>query len=133
MIPDFRLQLPAVGNAVLATAGVDPGQVETRLAELKFTCGQNLYKPGVRQRQFERAVDARAGTLMGEYRSKADVMDRLLGAEEGEGRVRRRLDQFGELKGLVSGLFLTRHLKTFTSCWMSWLKAESRKLPCPLD
>ena len=105
MIPDFRLQLPAVGNVGLATAGVDPGQVETRLAELKFTCGQNLYKPGVRQRQFARAVDARAGALMGEYRSKADVMDRLLGAEEGEGRVRRRLDQFGELIGLVSGLF----------------------------
>ena len=104
MIPDFRLQLPAIGNAGLATAGVDPGQVETRLAELKFTCGQNLYKPGVRQRQFLQAVDARAGLLMGEYRSKADAMDRLLGAAEGEGRV-RRLEQFGELIGLVSGLF----------------------------
>ena len=61
MIPDFRLQLPATGNAGLATAG----QVETRLAELKFYCGQNLYKLGVRKRQFTRAVEARAGTLMG--------------------------------------------------------------------
>ena len=33
-------------------------------------------------------------------------MDRLLGEEEeGKGRMRRRLDQFGELIGLVSGLF----------------------------
>ena len=65
---------------------------------------QNLYKPGVRQRQFTRAVNARASALIGEYRSKADAMDRLLGAG-GEGRVRRRLDQFGELIGFVSGLF----------------------------
>ena len=43
---------------------------------------------------------------MEEYRGKADKVDRLLGEEEeGRGRMRRRLDQFGELIGLVSGLF----------------------------
>ena len=51
-------------------------------------------------------MDRRAGELMEEYRGKADKVDRLLGEEEeGRGRMRRRLDQFGELIGLVSGLF----------------------------
>ena len=93
MIPDFRIQLSS-----------QTGQSEARLAELKFTCGRDHYKPGVRQREFKRAVDRRAGTLMEEYRGKADTMDQLLG-EEGGGRVRRRLDQFGDLLGLVVGRF----------------------------
>ena len=93
MIPDFRIQLVS-----------QPGQTETRLAELKYTCGRKYYKPGVRQREFVKAVNRRAGELMGEYRDKAANMDRLLG-EEGQGRVRRRLDQFGELVGLVVGQF----------------------------
>ena len=43
---------------------------------------------------------------MGEYRGNPDAMDRLLGGGgAGEGRVIQRLDQFGELIGLVSGLF----------------------------
>ena len=51
-------------------------------------------------------MDRRAGELMEEYRGEADKVDRLLGeVEEGRGRMRRRLDQFGELIGLVSGLF----------------------------
>ena len=51
-------------------------------------------------------MDRRAGELMEEYRGKADKVDRLLGEEEeGRGRVRRRLDQFGMLIGIVSGLF----------------------------
>ena len=37
---------------------------------------------------------------MEEYRKKAGDMDQLLG-EVGQGRVRRRLDQFGDLIGLV--------------------------------
>jgi hypothetical protein len=93
MIPDFRIQLPS-----------QTGQSEARLAELKFTSGRDLYKPGVRQRVFKRAVDRRAGNLMDEYREKADNMDQLLG-EEGQGRVRRKLDQFGDLLGLVVGRF----------------------------
>ena len=93
MIPDFRVQFTTENR-----------QTETKLAELKFTCGKDLYKPGVRQRQFQKAVDKRAGKLMGEYQEKAEKMDRLLG-EVGQGRVRRRLDQFGDLVGLVVGRF----------------------------
>jgi hypothetical protein len=93
MIPDFRIQLSS-----------QTGQSEARLAELKYTCGRDLYKPGVRQREFKRAVEIRAGKLMDEYRGKADGMDQLLG-EEGGGRVRRKLDQFGDLLGMVVGRF----------------------------
>ena len=93
MIPDFRIQLLSQTR-----------QTETRLAELKYTCGRDFYKPGVRQRQFRKAVNKRADLLMDDYRKKADNMDRLLG-EEGQGRVRRRLDQFGDLVSLVVGQF----------------------------
>jgi hypothetical protein len=58
----------------------------------------------VRQREFKRAVDRRAGSLMEEYRGEADGMDQLL-SEEGGGRVRRKLYQFGDLLGLVVGRF----------------------------
>ena len=34
-----------------------PGEVATRPAELKFTCSEEHYKTGVRQRKFQRAVD----------------------------------------------------------------------------
>ena len=108
MVPDFRLELPASSATGLATPGLHlaPGQKETRLAELKFYCGKDLYNvEGRRQRRFERAVDKRAGKLMAEYREKAEKVDRLLGEEEGRGRVRRRLDQFGPLIGIVSGAF----------------------------
>ena len=40
---------------------------------------------------------------MGEYQKKADRMDNLLGDVEGGGRVRRRLDLFGELITVVVG------------------------------
>lgn len=100
MIPDFRLQLPHT------TTGLDlaPGETVTRLAELKHTCSEQHYRTGVRQRQFQRAVDKRAGLLMGEYRDKADRMDTLLG--EGEGRVRRQLDRYGQLVDIVVGKYL---------------------------
>ena len=39
---------------------------------------------------------------MNEYRNKAERMDRLIGEVEGQGRVRRRLDEFGDLLGLVA-------------------------------
>ena len=42
---------------------------------------------------------------MEEYRGEAENVDRLLGEEEGRGRVSRSLNQFRELIGLVSGLF----------------------------
>ena len=40
---------------------------------------------------------------MGEYQRKADRMDNLLGEGGGGGRVRRRLDLFGELITVVVG------------------------------
>ena len=58
----------------------------------------------MRQRQFRKAVDRRADKLMEEYRKKAEYLDRLIG-EQGQGRVRRRLDQFGDLVGIVVGQF----------------------------
>ena len=93
MIPDFRVQLCS-----------NTKESETRLAELKFTCDRKFYKPGVRQREFRKAVNKRADGLMDEYRKKAEGMDRLLG-EQGQGRVRRKLDQYGHLIGLVIGQF----------------------------
>ena len=108
MVPDFRLELPASSATGLAIPGLHlaPGQTETRLAELKFYCGKDLYNTeGRRQRRFVRAVDRRAGKLMKEYQEKAEKVDRLLGEEEGRGRVRRRLDEFGPLIGIVSGVF----------------------------
>ena len=42
MVPDFRVQLAS-----------PTGESETRLAELKFTCSQDNYKPGVNYRTKE--------------------------------------------------------------------------------
>ena len=42
MIPDCRIQLSS-----------QTCQSEARLAELKYTCGRDLYKPGVRQWEFK--------------------------------------------------------------------------------
>ena len=102
MVPDYRLQLPS------STPGIDlaPGETVTKLAELKHCCSENQYRTGVRQRQFCRAVDRRAGELMGEYQRKADRMDSLLGEEEGRGRVRRQLDLYGDLVTIVVGKYL---------------------------
>ena len=50
-------------------------------------------------------MDARVAELMGDYQDKADDVDELLGEERGRGRVRRRLDDFNALIGIVIGLF----------------------------
>ena len=60
----------------------------------------------MRQHNFTRAVDRKAGLLMAEYQDKADRVDALLGQEGGGGRVRRQLDQYGELVAIVVGKFL---------------------------
>ena len=99
MVPDFRIQLPSTTPAL----DLAPGETETRLAELKHTCSESHYRTGRRQHQFTRAVDRRAGELMAEYQAKADRMDTLLGDGGGGGRVRRRLDLFGELITVVVG------------------------------
>ena len=101
MVPDFRIQLPSTTPAL----DLAPGETETRLAELKHTCSESHYRTGRRQQQFTRAVDRKAGELMGEYQAKADRMDTLLGEGGGEGRVRRRLDLFGELITVVVGKY----------------------------
>ena len=101
MVPDFRIQLPSSTPAL----DLAPGETETRLAELKHTCSESHYRTGRRQQQFTRAVDRRAGELMGEYQAKADRMDTLLGEAGGGGRVRRRLDLFGELITVVVGKY----------------------------
>ena len=98
MVPDFRIQLSSSTTGF----GLVPGEVATRLAELKFTCSEGHYRTGVRQREFQRAVDRRAGMLMNEYRSKADRMDQLLGQE---GRIRRQLDRYGDFITIVVGKF----------------------------
>ena len=79
-----------------------PGEVATRPAELKFTCSEGHYKTGVMQREFQRAVDRRAGQLMNEYRAKAERMDEMLGQER---RIRHQLDQYGDLITIVVGKF----------------------------
>ena len=54
-----------------------------------------------------RAVDRRANLLSGEYRKKARDVDRqYVGTPEGEvGPVERKLEQYGDLQGLVVGAF----------------------------
>ena len=102
------LELPATTATGLATPGLHlaPGQSETRLAELKCYCGKFHYREGRRQRQFTRAVDRRAAELQGEYKEKADRANgRIVEEMEGRGRVRRRLDHFGAIIGIVAGLF----------------------------
>ena len=101
MVPDFRLELPS------STPGLNllPQESEQRLAELKFTCSKVHYKSGVKQRIFKRAVEHRAGEVVKEYQGKVEDMDRLLGEEEGRGRMRRRLGQFGDLITIVVGKF----------------------------
>ena len=50
-------------------------------------------------------VEARAEEVIREYRRKVDRMDEMLGEEPGRGRVRARLEEFGEVIPIVSGLF----------------------------
>ena len=76
----------------------------TRLAELKvINCCQTRYTPGDRTK----AVDRRAKLLQGEYKKKARDVDKLYGGtREGEtGPVENKLNQYGDLQGLVVGAF----------------------------
>ena len=75
LVPDFRIQLPSSTPAI----DLAPGETETRLAELKHTCSESHYRTGTRQHNFVRAVDRRAGELIGEYQRKADRIEALLG------------------------------------------------------
>ena len=56
-------------------------------------------------RDIQKVVDKRAGLLSTEYRRKAREVDRgVIGIEEGTlGPVERRLEEYGDLLGLVVG------------------------------
>ena len=93
MVPDFKLEVPC-------TTG---GKV-SRLAELKvLNCCPTRYSPGDR----DRAVNKRAKLLQGEYRKKARDTDRKYGdtVEGTIGPVERKLQQYGDIQGLVVGAF----------------------------
>ena len=91
LVPDFRLALPHPVNGI-----------QRKLAELKVvnSCFSR-YQVDSRQK----GVDQRAGLLIGEYRRKARNVDRdFVGTPEGTvGPVERRLEEYGELLGLVVG------------------------------
>ena len=93
LVPDFQLGL------------IDErGEEKLVLAELKvISCCPTRYSPTHQVR----AVDRRARTLNGEYRDKAKLVDRQYGdVQEGTvGPVQRKLESFGEIKGLVFGAF----------------------------
>ena len=91
MVPDFRL---AVSHPVLG--------IQRRLAELKvINCCSSRYQVG----ETQKGVDKRARLLQGEYRRKARNVDReFVGTPEGEvGPVERRLNEYGDIIGLVVG------------------------------
>ena len=60
-VSDFRLGLPANTATGLATLGlhIGPRQKEIGLSELELYCDKYLYRQGMRQRRFQRAMDLR--------------------------------------------------------------------------
>ena len=101
LVPDFLLELDG-----------ERGQKKDELAELKvICCCPSRYKmfppPPPPHREFVKAVDRRARVLTDEYVKKARDVDRVYGgAPEGTvGRVQRKLEDFGGVRGLVFGAF----------------------------
>ena len=71
---------------------------------------------------------------MDKYRKKADIMDQLLG-EDSNGRVRRKLDQFGDLLGLVVERFngvsndLSNLMERMVESWVTMVaRRDGREL-----
>ena len=92
MFPDFRLELPEQNGSSYV------------LAELKIiNCCPTRYQPDKEMR----AVDKRARQLPGEYRKKAEDADSDYGGvpRREVGPVQRKLQTFGELRGLIFGNF----------------------------
>ena len=86
------------------------GLKKDELAELKVICccpsRYLMIPPHPRPaRECVKAVDKRAGGLTEEYKKKAKQVDRVYGgvAEGAVGRVQRKLEDFGEVRGLVFG------------------------------
>ena len=93
LVPDFRLEMPC-----------PTGGTRFQLAELKvISCCDSWYTPSVRGNV--RATEKRASGLKAEYRRKARDVDREAreSRSEDRGPVERRLDEFGDLMGLVFG------------------------------
>ena len=93
LVPDFRLQLHT-----------ETGNSQLSLAELKvISCCDTWYKPSAGARV--RGTDKRAQGLQSDYRKKAKTIDQeVLGRDpNSRGPVERRLDEFGEIIGLVFG------------------------------
>ena len=93
MVPDFLIEMPS-----------QTGVKTRRLAELKvINCCPSRYSSGDKVK----AVDKRANLLQGEYRRKAREADHVYGETvPGQvGPVERKLQQYGEIVGLVVGAF----------------------------
>ena len=101
LVPDFLLELDG-----------ERGQKKDELAELKvICCCPSRYKmippPPPPHREFIKAVDRRARVLTEEYVKKVKKVDRVYGgaAEDTVGRVQRKLEGFGDVRGLVFSAF----------------------------
>ena len=94
LVPDFRIKIPCPVEGSKMT-----------LAELKIlSCCPSWYRPSGNE---VKATDRRAQGLTSDYRRKARKIDQdiLKTPSEQRGPVERRLDEFGEIKGLCFGAF----------------------------
>ena len=100
LVPDYLLEITK-----------ERGQKQLELAELKVMCccptRYNMAPAPLGNREFVKAVDKRARGLTADYLKKAKGVDRKYGGvAEGEvGRVQRKLEGYGEVRGLVFGAF----------------------------
>ena len=93
LVPDFRLEMPC-----------PTGGSRFQLAELKvISCCESWYTPSAGGNV--RATEKRANGLKAEYRRKARDVDKETREKRNEekGPVERRLEEFGDLMGLVFG------------------------------
>jgi len=93
LVPDFRIEMP---SAI--------GVTRFQLAELKvISCCESWYTPSAGGNV--RATEKRANGLKAEYRRKARDVDKEARESRGseKGPVERRLEEFGDLLGLVFG------------------------------
>ncbi len=93
LVPDFRIEMPS-----------PIGGTRFQLAELKvISCCDSWYTPSAGGNV--RATEKRANGLKAEYRRKARDVDKEAREmrHEDKGPVERRLEEFGDLMGLVFG------------------------------
>ena len=93
IVPDFRIEMPS-----------HTGGTRFQLAELKvISCCESWYTPSAGGKV--RATEKRASGLKAEYRRKARDVDKEAREmkKEDKGPVERRLEEFGDILGLVFG------------------------------